>query len=200
MTANELVADRLRHIGDLEVPLLLATLAVAHIVGRVLARYDAFTPAESSRPLARPSAILWVITLVLSWSFTQRIAVQLGLDFTYLDWGAAAFRDPEAPLWRIGVGIAAKHILARGLLVYAILAALPATVRPMVGLGHLLAQLFRLATLCFMLYFARDSFWTALRVMGDLPHAFVGVFVGAVAFAFTGFRRSRADHPGASAP
>ena len=36
--------------------------------------------------------------------------------------------------------------------------------------------------------------------MGDLPHAFVGVFVGAVAFAFTGFRRSRADHPGASAP
>ena len=37
-----------------------------------------------------------------------------GIDFMQLDWGAGAFRDPDASVARIGLALVWKHASARG--------------------------------------------------------------------------------------
>jgi hypothetical protein len=48
--------------------------------------------------------------------------------------------------------------------------------------GLLIAEAVRAASLATMLFVSRHSFWTAMRVMGDVPHAVIAVLVAAVGF------------------
>jgi hypothetical protein len=174
---------------DAEIPLLVTTYVVASIVGRAFA-----IELERDAPLSvRPSRVLLIVTFLFAWTYIQRIAIQLGLDFVHFDWGAGAFRQPEAPLWRIGAALVYKHGLARAAILFAVLTPLAAAYRSWVARGLLVVELARVATLVTMLYVSRGSFWTSMRVMGDLPHALCAVVVAAAAYAAVVVREGSPD-------
>ena len=163
---------------DAEVPILVATYLVASSVGRALGRD---LDREPAGPAVRPSLVIFIVTFLFGWTYIQRIGIQLGLDFTQLDWGAGAFREAGVSPLRIGVALVYKHAFARAAVLYAVLPALSPAYRRWAAQGLLLAELLRAATLVAMLYFCRHSFWTVLRVLGDIPHAMLAVVVAAVA-------------------
>lgn len=174
---------------DAEVPILVGTLLLAALVGEALGAL-----ARREGPAPRPALVLLAVTVLFAWSFLQRIGVQLGLDFMYLDWGAGTFRQPDASILRIGLGIGSKHALALLGLLWLALGPLPPAHRLAVARGMLVAELVRASVLTTMLYVSRGSFWTAMRVMGDLPHALLAVVVTALVFAVLSLRAR--DVPG----
>jgi hypothetical protein len=124
--------------------------------------------------------VLVIVSLAFAWCYVQRIGVQLGIDFTQFDWGAAGFREGDVSNTRVGAGLVYKHGLARGALLFALLAPLAPVLRAWVAKGLLVAELARTAALMSILYFCRHSFWTAMRAMGDAPHALLGVLLAAI--------------------
>lgn len=158
---------------DGELPILAATLVVASAVGHALAK------SLKGRP-PRPSAVLVLVTFLFAWPFLQRIGIQQGIDFIHLDWGAGAFRDRDVSIARVGLSLGYKHLLARGAVVFAVLAALPPAYRSPAVRGLLVAEVARAAALITMLYICGGSFWTAMRVIGDIPHALAAVVVAAL--------------------
>jgi hypothetical protein len=161
---------------DAELPILAAALLFAGLVG------DALGEALLDRPPA-PASVLLVVTFLFAWSFVERIGVQLGLDFVHLDWGAGAFRQPGVSPARVGAALAHKHAFARIALIYAALSALPGAHRAWALRGLFAAEIMRAATLVVVLYVGRDSFWTSLRAVGELPHALLAVVALALAVA-----------------
>ena len=157
---------------EAEIPILIATYVVAAEVGAAFAR--------SARP-PRPSVVVGIVTFLFGWTYVQRIGVQTGIDFASFDWGAGAFRQAGVSIVRIGAALTYKHCFARAALIYAVLAPLRQDLRSWVARGLLVAELVRVAALTAMLYVCRDSFWTSLRVIGDVPHALAAVVVAAAA-------------------
>jgi hypothetical protein len=164
---------------DAELPILAAALLFAGLVG------DALGEALLDRPRA-PASVLLVVTFLFAWSFVERIGVQLGLDFVHLDWGAGAFRDEGVSPARVGAALAHKHAFARIALIYAVASALPAAHRAWALRGLFAAEIMRAATLALVLYVGRDSFWTSLRAVGELPHALLAVIALALAIVAAG--------------
>jgi len=148
--------------------------AVGDAFGRDLAR-------DGEHAAVRPSAILAIVTFLFGWTFVQRIGVQGGVDFVHMDWGAGAFREGNVSMLRVGAGIGYKHLLARGSILFAVLVALPRRYRDWVARGILVAEAARVATQVCTLYLCRASFWTAMRVIGDAPHALIAVLAAAIA-------------------
>lgn len=176
---------------DPEIPLLLGWYLAADAVGRAMAAGIARDP-EPGR--VRPSMVLFVVTFLFTWTWLGRIAVQLGLDFTHMDFAAGAFRQPDTSLFRVALALFTKYAVARGAVIFAVLAPLAAGWRPWVVRGLLAAELVRSATLATMLFVSRWSFWTSLRLIGDIPHALVAVVVAAIALALVS-RPERAAQP-----
>lgn len=171
---------------DDELPILVASYLFARIVAGAL-RTSAVVgtgASEGEAPRERPpraSLVLVSVTFLFTWTFLQRIGIQRGLDFMYLDWGAGAFREPGVSMLRIGAAIAYKHELARAAVLYAVLAALPTAHRVLVARGLLAVEAVRAAMVALVLYAGRDSFWTGMRAIGDAPHALASVVVAAAA-------------------
>jgi hypothetical protein len=163
---------------DYELPILLASYVLAAAVGDAFGRDLA---RDGQHAAVRPSAVLAIVTFVFGWTFVQRIGVQGGVDFVHMDWGAGGFREGDVSMLRVGAGIGYKHLLARGSVLFAVLVALPRRYRDWVARGVLVAEGARVATQIGMLYFCRDSFWTAMRVIGDAPHALIAVLGAAIA-------------------
>lgn len=159
---------------DVELPIFAATLLIAGLVG------DAFGEELKSRP-TRPSAVFFIVTFLFAWTFVQRVGIETGLDFIHFDWGAGAFREPGVSMARIGAALVFKHGLARGAVIYAVLSPLPRAHRAWAALGLLVVDLMRAAALFVTLYLCRESFWTSLRVIGDMPHALTAILVAALA-------------------
>ena len=177
---------------DAEIPILIASYLVADAVGAGFAadirrrREDGET--ESS---IRPALVLLLVTFVFAWTYVQRIGIQLGIDFVHLDWGAGAFRERGVSLFRIGAALSFKHCLARGAVLFAVMAPLPREHRIWAARGLLATELFRVAALITTLHVCRGSFWTAFRVIGDAPHALAAVVVAAIAVAAASAARGR---------
>jgi len=133
---------------------------------------------------ARHAVVVGLVGLIFAMSYVQRVGIQLGLDFTHFDWAAGTFGDGNVSMLRIGTAIVFKHGFARAAILVAMLAALPVGYRAAVVRGVLLVELGRTVVLMATLYECRTSFWTAFRVLGDAPHAFIAVAVATVACAY----------------
>ena len=116
-------------------------------------------------------------------TYVGRVGVQQGFHFLHMDWGAGAFRDPSVGTWRIGLGIGTKHALA----IFAILGsmglALPPRMRALLWRGIALASLARVAVIALMLHVCRNSFWTPVWVVGELPNMLIAMVVSVVVLA-----------------
>jgi hypothetical protein len=177
---------------DAELPILIGTYVVARAVGESFARDLAERPQE--RP--RPSLILFIATFLFAWAYIQRIGVGLGIDFTHLDFGAGTFREPGVSMARIAAGLIYKHGLAWVAVAVAVLSPLNAQIRIKVVRVLLIASLVRVAALTTLLYVCRDSFWTSLRIIGDLPHALLASALAAAAYLLVVAHSSKGDsHP-----
>lgn len=159
---------------DFDLPILVLILLFASAVGNALG-------PQLGSASGRPFVAVALVTFLFSLGVLTRIGIENGLDFTQLDWGAAAFRDPNASIVRIGAALVWKHAFTRAAGIYLLFAALPPPLRMMTARGLVAAEAFRAAVLVVVLYACGDSFWTALRVIGDLPHAFIGMVVAAAA-------------------
>ncbi len=169
---------------DQEMFFLIATVVVAEVLGEMIGRLTGAASSDRGRQgRPRHAAVVGMVALLFSLGFVQRLGIQLGLDFPHFDWAAGTFGEAGVSVGRIGVAIITKHALARLALLAAFLQPLGSATRADVVRGLLLAELGRMVTLLGMLFVCRSSFWTAFRVMGDLPHAFIGVVVAALGCA-----------------
>ena len=91
----------------------------------------------------------------------------------------AAFRDPDASVARIGFALVWKHAFARAAVIYVLFAALAPAVREGLARALVAMEAARACLLVIVLYVCGDSFWTSLRVIGDLPHPLIGLCVAA---------------------
>ncbi len=159
---------------DAELPLLLATYAIAVEVGESLR-------VEGNGRIT-PSLVLGIVTFLFSWTYVQRVGVELGLDFGHFDFGAGSFRQQGTSLVRIAAALVYKHGLARVGVIAAVLVPLSPRLRVFAAQGLFLAELGRTTMLIVLFYACRDSFWTSLRVVADAPHSLTATVVAAGAY------------------
>jgi hypothetical protein len=160
---------------NLEWPYLVAAVVLATHLAEELARDD-----EGSVPLA-PHLLL--VTAAFACAYVGRVGVQQGFHFLHMDWGAGAFHDPNVGPWRIGFGIATKHVLAIFGILGAMSFALPTRMRALLWRGMVLASLARIAVIALMLHVCRHSFWTPVWVVGELPNTLIAMLVSVFVIA-----------------
>ncbi|MBI4702346.1 MAG: alkaline phosphatase family protein [Deltaproteobacteria bacterium] len=169
---------------EAELLFLFATL----FVGEAIALGVAGVTGQPGGAAPRHAALVGLVALLFALGFVQRVGIQLGLDFPSIDWAAGHFGDRAVSWLRIGTAIAYKHVLALGALLFVCLLPLAPDWRRGAVRGLLLVELGRVVSLTALLFFCRRSFWTAMRVLSDLPHALIAVAVAAVAFAMVFWR------------
>ena len=147
---------------DFELIALIATLGVVDVVSSSLAPL---------RGVPRPSLLMLLGTLVFGVLYVQRIGLQGGIDFGNVDVRAGAFGDKTTPLSIVIGATIWKHALAALLTLGVLIAHLERGLRD--SLLAVLSTIFavRFFMLLLMLAVAGGSFWTAMRVMSDLPFA-----------------------------
>jgi len=168
---------------EFDVPVLAAVVLVASTFGNAIARRD-----EGAPP---PSLVLLSVTFGFGLVYFVRIGIENGIDFTQLDWGAGAFRDPKASVLRIGLALLWKHGFAVAAVLHAMVLPWSQSLRRHVVRGLVAAELLRAGFLAVILSMCADSFWTALRVIGDIPHALIASVVTATVLAL--LPRGRTD-------
>ena len=145
---------------------------------------------------ARPAAVVAIAGFVFALGYLQRIGVNTHLDFTHIDWTAGTFGDHATTAARIAAANIGKYMLVRGVALGLCLAPLPSLLRSRVVLALLAITLGRVVLDTLVLFLCRNSFWTAYRVLGEMPHALMATVVVAIAAAAVslgrGERRVRA--------
>jgi hypothetical protein len=165
---------------DLEIPFLLATYLVAVAFGEALAR-DLARPASSNAPQL---AVLALVTFAFAWGYVQTVAIQQGIHFMHLDFGAGTFRDPDVTLHRIVFALIYKYTLARAFLLFGLLAPLTHAIRLRALAALVAVYALRATVLVASLEAARHSFWTPIWVTSELPHVLLPLVLAAAAAAF----------------
>jgi hypothetical protein len=124
-------------------------------------------------PSAAWSRGRWLIALGVLFCvlFLVRLGVSAGLDPLALDFGAGAFGDKHVPAAWITFAVIWKYVLVALLLMLAFLRGTPRAVAERITLGMVAIGLCRAAVLLGMMQCSQGSFWTAMRVMSDLPFA-----------------------------
>jgi hypothetical protein len=149
---------------DLEVFAWVGALFVATVVGERL--------AATSRGVGKNLVAVALVTILgFALCFLVRVGMQDGVEFGGIDWGAGAFRDPFVSPWLIGTALVAKYALAAFLVGFCLSSSLDPAQRSIVCRGLSLCFIARTLALAAMFFVAGNSFWTALRVLGDLPSA-----------------------------
>ncbi len=170
---------------DFELVFLVASLLVAAVVARALE-----SEARRGREVGSLAQLLLLAIFTFALVYVQRIGIQGALDFGAMDFGAGAFRDKDVSSRTIGIALTYKYVLACVLVLGTLLPSLP----PQVG-ARLLVTLIgmyvvRAMSLLLMLFFCGGSYWTALRVIGDMPFALIGAVACSLAWlALIGFQR-----------
>lgn len=175
---------------DVEVLPVLALATLAEWSPAVIAK----EPAPETSPDGAPQTpdlvtgeglSLFAHALVLfGIYFLARVAIQRGLDFDRLHFGAGAFGSPEPNKIWVGVMMGYRYALVGGLLFAVAIARLPARLRVPAMYLSLVLWFGRGATLCTMLIIGRTSYWTAQRTISDVSPALIVTVVLAVALGF----------------
>jgi hypothetical protein len=160
---------------DLEWPFLVAAMVLAAHLADELGPDLASAEEDDS---AHARALL--VTAVFAIAYIGRVGVQQGFHFLHMDWGAGAFRDPEVSTWRIGFGIATKHVLAVAAILGSAGLALLTEARAHLWRALVLAALARIVVLMLMLHVCRNSFWTPVWVIGELPNMLITLLCAVV--------------------
>ncbi len=164
---------------DFEWIAFMPALVLSNQVGR------AFTTGSgserTSRDLTQTTWTLVLVTFLFALGMLQRIGLQGGLQLITPDFSAGSFGDDFTPNWLMGACLIYKFVIAQMLLFVVALARLPASRQISVLSGIGAAHLARGVALLLMLFTCGQSYWTAFRVVADLPFALVGTFVAALA-------------------
>jgi hypothetical protein len=154
---------------DAELIAVVATLLLADGAGAALARHRVAT-GRGAEPLSLSQTLL-VTTFLFGMAFVQRIGIQGAIDFGAMDWGAAAFGDPHVSAWIVGGALGMKYALALWLVIGAFTSELGPRAAESVLQAVFVAFSARATVLALMFLTSGASFWTGLRVLGDLPFA-----------------------------
>ena len=172
---------------DFECVALLASLAIAAVVGE-RARGPSPEPRSS---LSSAAPRNWIhVTLLFALSYLLWIALQGGLQLNAMDFAAGTFGDSHVPAGFIAACLVYKFTMSEVLLAGIYMGAIPNTDRSELGRGIILLHLARGVTLLLMLAFCGQSYWTAFRVLADLPFALAGVLGVVVVSAFRSLTRN----------
>jgi len=154
-----------------EVPYVILSLLAAEALGAAWLR-----AAERSDGPRVPAALAIAATLLFALPWLQRVAIQEGIHFTHFDFHAGAFREDDVGLGRLIVANVVKHGAPRALLLGLFLQTAGRFRRPLLE-GLVVTEGARAAVLVLLLYVCRHSFWTPVWVLGDLPHALLGMLL-----------------------
>ena len=171
-----------------EVPWVFCTVAAAGVVGAALGRRGAEQPSAFRNIVLL--SFLFCLTLV------QRFSLQGTQDFGGMDLGAGGFGDVNVPATLVGVFLGYKYALPSALLLLAALAPLPRA-QTTSSLSWLFALfLLRASALLGMLFVAGGSYWTGLRVLGELPFMLLFAVVCLACLAGLALSRRTSPSPG----
>jgi hypothetical protein len=165
---------------DYEWLIFVPALIVADIVGR------ASSTTLSSGTGTRTVWYAVQITFLFALSTLLRIGLQGGLQLETLDLTVGAFGDHALPLWLSATLLSYKFLIAQLLLIGLYLRHFAVAPRRDLLLGLAATYGVRSVCLLLMLFVCGQSYWTAFRVVADLPFALLGVF--GVAIAIGGLR------------
>jgi len=112
-------------------------------------------------------------------AFALRMGIQDGLEFGGLDFHAGAFAAPDVSATLVGVALAYKYALALLVLHLALSLRFPFVNQAQLAAALIACFVARALSLSLMFFFCGNSYWTALRVLGDLPTA-LAMALGAV--------------------
>jgi hypothetical protein len=174
---------------DFECVVLLACLFIAAAVGE---RASGPSPDPHSSSNRAPLRIWIHVTFLFTLSSLLWIALQGGLQLNAMDFAAGTFGDSHIPAVFIAACLVYKFTVSEVLLVGIYMGAIPNEDRSELGRGIILLHLARGVTLLLMLAFCGQSYWTAFRVLGDLPFALGGVFGVVVIFSYQSLTRNHA--------
>jgi hypothetical protein len=163
---------------DFEWIAFMPALVVSNHVGRAFAKHF-----HSEREFHEPLPVAWAlmfVTFLFALGMLQRIGLQGGLQLTTPDFAAGTFGDNFTPNWLIAACLTYKFVIAQLLLFVVALGRLPESRQIQVLLGLGFAHLARGVALLLMLLTCAKSYWTAFRVVADLPFALLGIFVVAL--------------------
>jgi hypothetical protein len=152
---------------DIELPMVGAALGLASLVAR---RGVALRQGEHAGPR--------LLTLLAFWfalSFVLRLGVGGGIDPTHLDLAAGAFGEPHVSAVWVGFCIVLKNLLAQTAVGVALLSGFSAQIASRLTRGFALIGAGRSAVLLGMMLAAQGSFWTSMRVIGELPYTMITV-------------------------
>jgi len=169
---------------DMEVLSVTATAGIASLVSRRCAHLI----HERAR---------W-LTLLGLWfclAYVLRVGVSGGIDPTHLDLAAGAFGDKAVAASWIGFCLVWKNLIALTLLGLAFLWAFPAPSVARLARGFATISACRAAVLLAMMQLAQGSFWTSMRVVGELPY--IMIFLGSAGSVW--FLRNLAEGAGYAA-
>jgi len=147
---------------DMEVLSVTATAGIASLVGRRCAHL-----------VHERARLLTLLGLWFCLAFVLRVGVSGGIDPTHLDLMAGAFGDKSVAASWIGFCLVWKNLIALTVLGLAFLWAFPAPSAGALVRGFALISACRAAVLLAMMQFAQGSFWTSMRVVGELPYIMI---------------------------
>ncbi len=147
---------------DMEVLSVTATAGIASLVGRRCAHL-----------VHERARFLTLLGLWFCLAFVLRVGVSGGIDPTHLDLAAGAFGDKTVAASWIGFCLVWKSLIALTVLGAAFLWAFPVTSANSFVRGFALISACRAAVLLAMMQLAQGSFWTSMRVVGELPYIMI---------------------------
>lgn len=127
---------------------------------------EAAKPADEQ---PNPAADLLLTTLGFCAIFTLRIGLQDGLDLGGMDFGAGVFHDLHVGAIWVGFALVFKYVLAMLTLLLALSHQLTAERMRGFARALLAAATLRVFALTCTFFVAGSSYWTAFRIIGDLP-------------------------------
>lgn len=160
---------------DYEWLIVVPALVVADIVSKFSS--STFSSTHGSRTVLGAVHVTFLFAL----GTLLRIGLQGGLQLETLDFTAGTFGDHTLPLWLSATLLCYKFLAAQLLLLGVYLRHFPVPLRRALLLGLVAAHGVRCVSLLLMLFVCGHSYWTAFRVVADLPFALVGVLGGVIA-------------------
>lgn len=148
---------------EFEVLPLAAGTGMALLIGERLAEVP--TAAWTRGRWLLSAGILFVLM------FLVRLGMSSGLDVLGLDFTAGAFGDKHVSATWITFALLWKYLLVAALLMLALLRGMPRSVAERCVVALIVVAICRAAVLVGMMQCAQGSFWTAMRVLSDLPFA-----------------------------